>query len=429
MTSSDPTPTPATGEAPAPPASGSLWRHADFRRLWVGDGLGQLGAQLTGFALPVFAVQTLHASEWEMGLLGAAEYAAFLILGLPAGAWVDRMRKRNVLIAADIVRALVLAGVVAAALTGTASMPALIAAGLVLGVSTLFFDVAHQSYVPGLVGLDHIVEGNSKLQATASIAQTAGPALGGVLLRVVTAPWLIAVTVVTYLASAFWVGRIRQREELPDRSQRRPLWTEIGEGLSFVVRQPLLRRIVACTSLANLAGNIGSAVITIYALRTLGLNEAAFGIVISAGAIGGILGAVTTRPLARWLGEGRLIPAAALAFTPAYAMIPAASVLDVPAEIPLITGMALSSFAIVAYNVAQVSFRQRLCPPALLGRMNASIRFIVWGVVPFGSLLGGWLGMQLGVVATLWVAVAGALVAALPVLISPMVRMRELPSP
>ncbi|NLF05586.1 MAG: MFS transporter [Actinomycetales bacterium] len=407
----------------------SLAHHPDFRRLWTGDALGQLGAQLTGFAIPVFAVQTLHATEWEMGLLGAAEFAAFLVLGLPSGAWVDRMRKRRVLITADLARAGVLAVVVAAALAGAASIPLLVAAAAVIGGCTLFFDVAHQSYVPGLVGLDRIVEGNSKLQATGSVAQAAGPALGGVALRVITAPALMAVTVVTYLLSAFWVGRIRQREELPDPATRRGLWTEVGEGLGFVVREPLLRRMVACTSLSNLAGNIGFAVFTIYVLRTLGLPEVELGIIVSAGAIGGILGAVLAERITRVVGEGRIIPLTALLFAPAYAAIPLAATLTAPPAVVLVAGMAVSTFIIVVYNVAQVSFRQRLCPPALLGRMNASVRFIVWGVIPVGSLLGGWFGTALGVVPTLWIAVVGSALAALPVLLSPLIRMRELPTP
>src|SRR5690606_30954676 len=241
----------------------SLAFHRNFRQLWVGDALGQTGAQLTGLVLPVFAVTHLAATEWQMGALGAAESAAFLVIGLPTGAWVDRMRKRRVLIAADLVRAAALAVVVGAALAGAASMPLLYAAALVIGAATVFFDVAHQSYVPGLVGLDRVVEGNSKLTSTQFVAAVAAPAAGGALLRVVSAPALIAVTVVTYLSSAFFVGRIRHEETLPAREDRRPLLAEIGEGLGFVVRQPLLRRIVACTSVGNLFGSISTALLAL----------------------------------------------------------------------------------------------------------------------------------------------------------------------
>lgn len=377
--------------------------------------------------MPVLAVQVLGASEWEMGLLNAATMAAFLVIGLPAGAWVDRMRKRRVLIVADLVRAVVLAGVVAAALTGVASMPLLYVAALAISAATVFFDVSHQSYVPGLVGLDHVVEGNSKLQSTASVAMVAGPALGGQLLRIVSAPFLIGINAVLYAFSAFYVARIRHVEELPARESRRPLVVEIREGLAFVGRQPLLRRMVACTSIGNLFGSIGGALEAIYILRLLGISEATFGTILSAGAIGGLLGAVSAERIARWVGEARVIPVTAIGWAAPLALVPLASVLPIPRAVTLVAALGLTSFLVVVYNVATVSFRQRLCPPALLGRMNASVRFIVWGSAPLGGLLGGWLGTSLGVVPALWIGVAGALIAAVPVL--PLLRMTELPTP
>ncbi|KGM14001.1 MFS transporter [Cellulomonas bogoriensis] len=418
--------------SPVPPAPRprSLLRHRDFRRLWAGDAFGQLGAGLTGLVLPVYAVQHLHADEWQMGALTAAETAAFLLIGLPAGAWVDRMRRRQVLITADLVRAAVLAVVVALALSGQASMTLLYGAALALSAATVFFDVAHQSYVPGLVGLDRVSEGNAKLQATHSVAQVAAPALGGALLRVVAAPLLIAFTVLTYLVSAAWIGRIRHREEPPSRSARRPLRLEIAEGLGFVLRHRLLRRVVACTSIGNLFGAMGSAMTVLYAMRTLGLDERALGAVLSAGAIGGLVGALAAEPCARLLGQARVIPLAALAMAPAYALTPAAAAWadHLPAQATLAAGGAVFSFFVVVYNIAQVSFRQRLCPPALLGRMNASVRFLVWGTLPVGALTGGWLGATAGVVPTLWVAVTGTALAALPVALSPLMRMRDLPT-
>ncbi|HEY0187678.1 MAG TPA: MFS transporter [Cellulomonas sp.] len=424
--STPPAPGSPAAEAPAPRTS--LVHHADFRRLWTGDALGQLGAQLTGLALPILAVRTLDATEWQMGALTAAETAAFLVIGLPTGAWVDRMRKRRVLVVADLVRATVLAAVVAATLLGHGSMPLLYVGALAISAASVFFDVAHQSYVPALVGPDHIGEGNAKLQATQSVAQVVGPALGGAALRVVTAPVLIAVNAVTYLVSAIAVGRIRQVEQLPPAEHRRPLRTEIAEGLGFVLRQPLLVRIVACTSLGNLAGAITSALTVLYIVRELGMDETALGTVYSAAAIGGLLGAVAADRIARRIGEGRVIPLSALAFTPAAALTPLAAVLPLPPQVVLIVGGAAFTFAVVLYNVAQVTFRQRICPPALLGRMNASVRFIVWGSMPLGGLLGGWLGHTFGVVPALWVAVGITLVSAVPVLASPLLRMRDLPT-
>lgn len=409
----------------------SLAFHRNFRQLWIGDAFGQFGAQLTGLVLPVYAVTALDATPWQMGTLTAAETAAFLVIGLPAGAWVDRMRKRRTLIVADVVRAAALAVVVVAAATGTASIPLLIGAALVVSAATVFFDVAHQSYVPGLVGLDHVVEGNSKLQATQSVAMVVAPAVGGALLRVISAPVLIATTVGTYLVSALWLGRIRHEETLPRREDRRPLRTEIAEGLRFVVRQPLLRRIVACTSIGNLFNALGSALLVLYVLRVLGLDEAALGLVFSVSAVGGLLGAVTADRVARWVGEARVIPLAAVAGGLAYALNPLAMTLAdvVPPQVVLVLAGFGFSFWVVVYNVAQVSFRQRLCPPALLGRMNASVRFIVWGTVPIGGLLGGWLGTVVGVVPSLWVAAVGATLAALPVVLSPLRTLTALPRP
>ncbi|EYR63976.1 MFS transporter [Actinotalea ferrariae CF5-4] len=409
----------------------SLAFHRNFRQLWVGDAFGQFGAQLTGLVLPIYAVTALDATPWQMGALTAAETAAFLVIGLPAGAWVDRMRKRRTLIVADVVRAAALAVVVAAATAGAASIPLLIAAALVISAATVFFDVAHQSYVPGLVGLDHIVEGNAKLQATQSVAMVVAPAVGGALLRVISAPALIGTTVVTYLVSAMALGRIRHEEVLPRREDRRPLRTEIAEGLHFVVRQPLLRRIVACTSLSNLFGSIGGALMVIYALRVVGLDEAGLGLVFSLSAVGGLLGAVAAERMARWVGEARIIPVSAVAGGLTYALNPLASTLSgvVPAEVVLVLAGFGFSFWVVVYNVAQVSFRQRLCPPALLGRMNASVRFIVWGSMPIGGLLGGWLGTAVGVAPSLWVAAIGMTLAALPVALSPLRTLTALPRP
>lgn len=409
----------------------SLAFHRNFRQLWVGDAFGQFGAQLTGLVLPIYAVTALDATPWQMGALTAAETAAFLVIGLPAGAWVDRMRKRRTLIVADVVRAAALAVVVAAATAGAASIPLLIAAALVISAATVFFDVAHQSYVPGLVGLDHIVEGNAKLQATQSVAMVVAPAVGGALLRVISAPALIGTTVVTYLVSAVALGRIRHEEVLPRREDRRPLRTEIAEGLHFVVRQPLLRRIVACTSLSNLFGSIGGALMVIYALRVVGLDEAGLGLVFSLSAVGGLLGAVAAERMARWVGEARIIPVSAVAGGLTYALNPLASTLSgvVPAEVVLVLAGFGFSFWVVVYNVAQVSFRQRLCPPALLGRMNASVRFIVWGSMPIGGLLGGWLGTAVGVAPSLWVAAIGMTLAALPVALSPLRTLTALPRP
>ncbi len=402
-----------------------LWQHRDFRQLWAAETVSQIGTQVTQLALPVVAVTYLAASPLQMGYLTALETVAFLVIGLPAGAWVDRWRRKRVLVTADVVRAVTLASLPIAYLTGVLTLGQLFVVAAVTGAATVFFDVAYQSYLPSLVHRDQIVDGNGKLEASRAVAQVAGPGAAGVLLRVVGAPLLIALDAVSFLLSALFIGAIRQPDRVPDRSTRRRLRTEIGEGLSFVVRHPLLRRIVACTGTSNLFSMITTTLLVLFALRELDLSETDLGFVLSAGAVGGLLGAVTAARFARRVGEGRAIPLSVLVALPFAALTPLAA-LGAPVPLLVLSQFGFS-WVVVVYNVTQVSFRQRLCPPQLLGRMNASVRFLVFGTMPLGGLLGGALGTWLGVVPTLWIAVGGQALAAAWVTLSPLLGLRDLP--
>jgi MFS family permease len=403
----------------------SLLRHRDFRHLWAAETVSQVGTQVTLVALPLLAVTQLGVTPFQMGVLAALETLAFLVIGLPAGAWVDRWRRKRVLVANDLVRAVAIGSLPVAAALDALTLAQLYLVALVAGTATVFFDVGYQSYLPALVDRTQIVDGNARLEASRAVAQVAGPGLTGALVRALGAPALIAVDAVSFLASALFIGRIRTPDVVPDRAARRPLRTEIAEGLSFVVRHPLLRRMVACTGLANLGGSAAGALLVLYAIRELGLSESTVGLVFSAGAVGGLLGALVAARIARVVGEGRTIPWAALAFATASAGVPLAS-LGAPVPV-LLAGWFLESFAVIVYNVTQVSFRQRLCPPRLLGRMNASVRFIVFGTMPVGAFLGGVLGGWLGLVPALWTAVAVTFLAAVPVVASPLLSMRDLP--
>jgi len=400
----------------------------DFRQLWVGDTISQFGTQVGLIALPLLAVTVLNADEFQMGLLATSETLAFLIIGLPAGAWVDRMRKRNVLVVADLMRGVLLLALPAAYLLDVLTFPMLLVVAATVGVATVFFDVAYQSYLPSLVSSDRISEGNARLQVSQSAAQVIGPGLGGGLARLFGAPLVILVDAVSFLGSLVFTLRIRHREEPADKAARRPLLTEIGEGLSFVVRQALLRRIVATTGLSNLFGNVGQAMLVYFAIRDLGLGEAGLGLTLSIGAVGGLTGALAAGTVIRMLGEGRSIALPILPSVAAAALVPLAAGHGQPVAIAMLaTSMAVFGFGTVIYNVAQVSFRQRLCPRMLLGRMNASVRFIVWGSIPVGAFLGALIGGHYGASPALWVSVAGQLVAVVPVLFSPLRRMRDLP--
>src|SRR5690625_762406 len=304
-------------------------RPQDFRRLWAGSTVGHFGSQLSSVALPVLAVATLGANAWQMGLLAAISTSAFLFLGLPAGAWVDRWSKRRVLVAADLLRGFALAGIVALALTGHATMPALYGAALLISVGTVFFDVAHQSFVPALTGIPHVVAGNARLQTTESMAQVGAPALAGQLLRVASAPLLIAANAALYLISALVLRRIEVAEGAP--AARRSLRAEIGEGLRFVIGHRLLMRMVATTALGNLAWGVVGALEALYILRDLGLSEATMGAIFSIAALGGLGGAAASSAVTRLVGTRRSIPLFALLMAAPAAAIPLAARSTAPA--------------------------------------------------------------------------------------------------
>jgi MFS family permease len=399
----------------------------DFRRLFAANTISQLGTQVTMLALPLVAVIALHASALEVGVLAACETAAFLLVGLPAGAWVDRMRRREVLIAGDLGRAIVLGSVPFAWWMGALRMPQLYVVALLTGVLTVFFDVAYQSYLPHLVGKEHLVEGNAKLEIVHSVAHLAGPSVGGLLVQALTAPVAIVVDALSFLGSAIFVGLIRKREERPARRPDAHLGREIAEGLRFVAGNRLLRSIAACTGSANLFGAILSAMLILYLARDLSLKPGIIGLFFSMFGLGALVGAFAAAPVARWLGQGPAIWGAALLFGLAGLVVPLAEPgwrLWLAAAGGMITGTAN-----VIYNVTQVSFRQGLTPDRLLGRMNGTMRFLVWGTAPLGGLIGGLLGTWFSVHTALWIGAIGSALAFLPVFLSPLRSMRSLESP
>ncbi|MFT3797673.1 MFS transporter [Microbacterium sp.] len=413
-----------------PPASSraSLWRDGNFLTMWSGQALSQFGEQITNLAVPVIAVVLLHATELEVGVLNAAGVAAFLIVGLPAGAWIDRMRKRHVMIWADLVRALALMTVPMLWWLGWLQIWQLILVAFVVGIAAVFFDVSYQSLIPSLVKTDQIAEANGKLESTAQIAHLAGPAIGGWLIGVLSAPVAIVINVATYLASFAALSTTRDHEVRRAPEDHEPIMTEIGEGLRWVFGNPLLRRIVGTTGVSNFFSTVVFTMLPLFLLRHLGFTVEALGIVLSLGAIGGLVGAVMTPRIVARIGEARAIPVSAISFSVAALFIPVAAIVPEVAFPLLVAQGFIGSFTVLVYNITQVTFRQRITPPRLLGRMNASIRFVVWGVMPIAALLAGALGQWLGVVPTMWIGAAGELFAALFVAIGPFWRMRELPA-
>ncbi|SFB37767.1 Predicted arabinose efflux permease, MFS family [Amycolatopsis marina] len=407
-------------------ARDSLWFHRDFRRLWAGDTVSQFSTFVSITVLQLLAVTVLAANPFEMGLLTAAEHAAFLLIGLPAGVWVDRMRRKPLMVGADLARGLLLLSVPFAWWAGVLTLTQLLVVALLVGVCTLFFDVAYQSYLPFLVGRVNLVEGNAKLQASQSVAHVTGPGIGGALAQLAGAANAVLAAGIGYLASAALLLRIRVQEPTPERAAHRNLRAEIAEGLRFVFGNTTLRAITLCTATGNFAGGAYAALQVLFLTRELGLPAAGVGLVLAISGVGGILGAFTASWWSRRIGQARAVWLVPLVTWPAQLLVP----LAVPGwRVGIaVAGLVIVSYGIIVYNVAQVSFRQAICPDRLLGRMNASVRSVVWGAMPLGSLLGGVLGEWLGVRGGVWVATAGMSLAVLWVLFSPLRSMRDLPS-
>jgi len=400
-------------------------RSGNFLRFWTGQTLAQFGARLAAVALPVLAVQLLAANEEDLGYLNAAQTAAFLLVGLPAGAWIDRWFKRRTMIAADIVRFAASFAVPLLWFTGHLHIWHLFVVGGIVGIASVFFDVSYQSFVPVLVPEEDIGPANARLETTSQIATMGGPALGGLALKVMSAPLLMLADAFGYLASVVFLSLTRDDEagyraafhqERP--SHERSLVREIREGLSFVVTQPALRRIVTCTGLSNLFSTLAFTLMPLLVLRQIGLSPFLFGVVMTANSVGGAVGAAVTPWLQRRLSGGAVMRLGVGIAVVATVLYPVSGIVGGRplAFACLLVADFVVAVGVLVYNITQVSLRQRLCPKPLLGRMNASIRFIVWGVMPISSLVGGWLGQHLGLLPTMWFAAVAGPVALVPLL-------------
>jgi MFS family permease len=403
----------------------TLWRHRDFRSLWAAETVSQVGTQVTLLALPLAAILVLDASPFEVGLLSAAEMMPFLLIGLPAGAWVDRMRRRPVMVWADLGRGALLATVPIAHALDVLTLAHLVA--FLNSILTVFFDVAYQSYLPSLVGREHLIEGNSKLEVSRSGAQIGGPAIAGALIELVKAPIAIAVDAASFLLSAFYIGRIAAKEPpvaVPEGGHGR-IRHDVMEGLKYVGRHPYIRPITACTGISNFASGMIGAAFIVFASRELGMSAGVIGAVFAVGSVGYLLGTLVAAPAARRFGLGRTIVGST--FLTCFTFIVAAAPRSTP-EPYVMVGFFFWSIISPAYNINQVSLRQSITPDRMLGRMNATIRFVVYGTIPLGALLAGMLGSTIGLRPTLYVAAAIGTLATVPVLLSPVRGLRDIES-
>ena len=365
-------------------------------------------------------------------MLGTVEFLPFIIFTLPAGVWVDRLPRRPILIVGDFGRAALLTTIPIAYVADVLSLGQLFVVGFLVGVFQVFFDVAYQSYLPSLVEREQIIEGNSKLEISRSAAQVAGPGFGGALVQILTAPWAVFADALSFVGSGLFVLRIRKVEDAVEVAtvdgRKVSLWTDLKEGLRFVLGNPNLRAQAGCTATSNFFSSLAFSIFLVFAVRELHL---------SAGTIGLDLLRRCRRLARRCLHLDAHLRAVrhradsivmAVLFGPTFVLVAIAPAGN--AAIPfLVAAQLVFGFTVVVYNIVQVSYRQAICPPRLQGRMNSVMRFMVWGTIPLGTLAGGALATWIGLRETIFVGAVGGASAFLWLLFSPQRHLRDMPEP
>jgi MFS family permease len=398
-----------------------LWRHPEFLKLWAGQTISVIGDQASILALPLTAVLLLSASPFEMGLLGVSQTLPWLLVSLLAGAWVDRLPRRPILIVADLGRAALLVAVPIGAAFGWLRIEHLYLVGFLTGVLNVFFGVAYQAFLPSLIQRRDLVEGNTKLELSSSLAQGGGPGLAGVLVQRFGAPMTLGLDAASFLVSALSVLLIKPPHAAPAPVGRRAIWLEISEGLRVLLRNPVLRAIVLNAATFNLAANMVSALYVLYASRELGLPPDVLGLVVAARGLGAIVGALTAGRVGQVFGTGPSLLLATTLSSVGLVVIPLAHGASAAAVLGL--GQVLFGMGVPFFNVHQASLRQTMTPDHLQGRINASFRFLVRGPAPVGALLGGALGDTLGLLPAIVLGSACGVIAMCWLIASPVRRL------
>ncbi len=430
----------------------TLWQNPNFLRLWTSETISQFGSQFTGLALPLTAIIILNADSIQLGILNFAGSVPWLIFGLLIGVWVDRHRKQRIMVTSNILRGSLLALIPIAAVLGIITklgIPFLYALSFFIGFLQVFFDVTYQSFLPSLVRRDQLVEGNRNLEASRSTAQVAGPTIAGIVISIVTAPIAIAIDACSFFASAFALGRI-EHEEVIDREISKPsVSADIKEGLNVVLSDRRLRMIAGSTGTSNFFSTALGTIFLLYLVvpspAGLGVSKdlagVTAGIIFSVGSIGALVGVVIASRLAKTVGVGPAIIASGLVgglgaipyyLSGSLTASPLFSLVGLSVNYSMLSIMAgqfVSFIGVVVYNINQVSLRQAIVPLRLQGRMNATMRFLVWGTIPLGALTGGLLGGFLGLRTAIGIAVVGGSLAFLWVLLSPVRSLKTIPEP
>ncbi|MBI4497088.1 MAG: MFS transporter [Chloroflexi bacterium] len=402
-----------------------MWRNPDFVKLWAGQTISHFGSLVSGTALPFTAILVLGAAPLQLAFLSAADLIAGLLVGLVAGVWVDRLRRRPILIGADMGRAVLLASVPAAAFVGLLRMEHLYVVAFLTGVLTICFDVAYLSYLPALVRREDLVEANSTLSASAAVAEVGALGSAGWLVQWFTAPIAVLLDALSFVCSALLVGWIRAPEPAP-AGQRQNLRREIAEGLGVLWRNPLLRALAGSIVTLECSSRMVGTVILLFASRELGFGPGFLGMVFAVGGISSLMGALLAGRAADRFGIGPVMVAGLVGTGLGVLFVPLAHGATVLAALLLVANQLVTDPAWTIYEINQVSLRQAIIPHGLLGRVNASIRFLGLGAMLLGALLGGVLGETVGLRATLVVGAAGMCLAAAWLALSP-VRTLKVP--
>jgi len=412
---------------PRRPADG-LWQNADFLNLWGAETVSQFGAQITPVAIPLLAVLTLHASPFQMGLLAMASGLPVLLFGFIAGAWVDRLHRKPIMIATDIGRAIVLLAIPVAAVLDALSMPILIAVALLVGSQSVLFNAAYVSILPGLVQRGQLADANGKLYSSMSLAQVAGPAIAGTLVSLITAPAVILINSVSFVWSAWFIRRIRHDEAGDfERPVEHHFLREVREGLYALFSSPVLRATTLSTATINLAGYMFLAVYVLYMTEDLGLSATGVGFVYASGGVGALIGSVIAPRMATRIGVGHTLVWAAVLQGSFGVTVPLA-ILAPAYALPLVVAAEFMQWLwLVVFFVNALSLRQAITPNRLQGRVAASNQVLTGGMAPVGSFLGGVVGSVVNVQASLIAGIVGMFLAAFWVLFSPAIHLREMP--
>ena len=408
------------------PTSRSLLRgHRDFRLVWAGDTVSAVGDAVTMVALPLVALDELHASTAATAGLAGVGYLPMLLLGLPIGAWVDRLARRPLLLAGNAVAAVAVGSVPMAAALGVLGFAQLVVVSFVLGLTQVVTQTAASAFLPEVVPRERLVEGNGALQASASAAQIGGPSVAGLLVQALTAAGALVVDAASFIAAGVALAAVRTRP-LPRPVARRGLLREMAEGLRHVAADRILRILIVTATLANLSLSAAFALLVPFLSRTVGLSAGLLGVLVGVGGAGGVLGAASAGRLARRFGTGRVVVVATAASAPPGLLIPLAE--PGPRLALFVVGMFVLFAGLGVYNVTVVSYRQAATPPDLLGRVTAAMRVVQQGVMPLGAALGAGLALAVGTRAGLAWSLAIDLVPGMVLLAGPVRRLRDLPS-